>query len=45
MFFKGKLDEYLFVSEIVPERKYMFNTDLKKGLTILWNTGAKLILR
>ena len=44
MFFKGKLDEYLFVSEIVPERKYMFNTDLKKGLTILWNTGAKFNL-
>lgn len=39
MYFKGNLDEYLFVSEIIPERKYMFNQDLKTGLSILWNSG------
>ncbi|QYS86200.1 helix-turn-helix domain-containing protein [Flavobacterium oreochromis] len=44
MIFNGILDEYLFVSEIVPERKYMFNKDLKTSLTILWNTGSKFDL-
>lgn len=41
MIFKGKLEEYLFVSEIVPERMYMFNQDLKTGLSVIWNIGEK----
>lgn len=42
MIFKGKLEEYLFVSEIVPERMYMFNQDLKTGLSVIWNIGTKV---
>ena len=41
MVFKGTLEEYLFVSEIVPERMYMFNKDLKTGLSVIWNIGTK----
>lgn len=44
MVFKGKLDEYLFVSELVPERMYMFNQDLKTGLAIIWNTGNPITI-
>lgn len=40
MLYKGTLNEYLFVSEISPERRYMFNQDLETGLSVLWNTGA-----
>jgi AraC family transcriptional activator of pobA len=41
MKFEGTSDEYLFVSEIVPERSYMFDQDLKTGLTIIWNAGKQ----
>ncbi|MFH6967970.1 helix-turn-helix domain-containing protein [Flavobacterium sp. FlaQc-28] len=41
MIFKGRLEEYLFVSEITPERMYMVNQDLKTGLSIIWNIGAQ----
>lgn len=37
--FEGELSETLFVSEILPERSYMFNQDLKTGLSVIWNTG------
>jgi AraC family transcriptional activator of pobA len=41
MKFEGLSDEYLFVSEIVPERSYMFDQDLKTGLTVIWNKGRQ----
>ena len=41
MKFQTKIDETIFVSEIVPERKYMFDADLKMGLSVIWNTGKK----
>lgn len=41
MKFEGTSEEYLFVSEIVPERSYMFDQDLKTGLTVIWNTGRQ----
>ncbi len=44
MLYKGILDEFLFVSEISPERRYMFNQDLETGLSILWNTGETFIM-
>lgn len=39
MKFQGQINETIFVSEILPERSYMFNQDLKTGLSIVWNTG------
>ena len=41
MRFQTKIDETLFLSEIVSERKYMFDADLKMGLSVIWNTGKK----
>ena len=41
MKFQSKIEETLFVSEIFPERRYMFNQDLKTGLSIIWNTGKQ----
>lgn len=41
MKFQTKIDEAIFVSEIVPERSYMFDKDLKKGLSIIWNRGEQ----
>ena len=41
MKFQTKINETIFVSEIVPERSYMFNKDLKTGLSVIWNTGKK----
>lgn len=38
MKFESKINETIFVSEIVPERSYMFDKDLKTGLSIIWNT-------
>jgi len=40
MKFQTNNNETIFVSEIVPERSYMYDHDLKTGLSILWNTGA-----
>jgi len=39
--FQGIINETIFVSEILPERSYMFNQDLKTGLSVIWNTGKK----
>lgn len=39
MRFATKINESIFVSEIVPERSYMFDSDLKTGLSVIWNTG------
>lgn len=39
MKFQSQIDETIFVSEIMPERSYMFSQDLKTGLSIIWNTG------
>ena len=40
MKFKSSINETIFVSEIFPERSYMFDQDLKTGLSIVWNSGA-----
>jgi AraC family transcriptional activator of pobA len=37
--FTGPIQEFIFISEIVPERMYMFDQDLKTGLSIIWNKG------
>ncbi len=39
MKFQTKINETIFVAEIVPERSYMFDMDIKTGLSIIWNTG------
>ena len=39
MKFRSKTDETIFVSEVLPERSYMFDQDIKTGLSIIWNTG------
>ena len=41
MKFQTKINETIFISKIVPERKYMFDADLKMGLSVIWNTGSK----
>ncbi|MDF1695279.1 MAG: helix-turn-helix domain-containing protein [Saprospiraceae bacterium] len=41
MKYQTNIDEILFVSAIVPERSYMFDHDLKTGLSIVWNTGKE----
>lgn len=38
MKFQTKINETIFVSEITPDRDYMFDQDLKTGLSIIWNT-------
>ncbi len=40
MKFIGPIQETIFISEIVPERMYMFDQDLKTGLSIIWNIGT-----
>ena len=35
----GKIDERIFIAPIVPERDYMFDKELKTGLSIIWNTS------
>ena len=40
MKFQGLLDETIFVAEIQPERSYMFNQDLRTGLSVVWNSGS-----
>ncbi|MEO1259386.1 MAG: helix-turn-helix domain-containing protein [Bacteroidota bacterium] len=39
MKFESKINETIFISTIFPERRYMFNNDLKTGLSVIWNTG------
>lgn len=41
MKFQTKINETIFISEIVPQRSYMFDQDLKTGLSVIWNTGEK----
>ncbi len=41
MKFQTAINETIFVSEIMPERSYMFDQDLKTGHSIVWNTGEK----
>lgn len=41
MKFRTKINETIFVSEITPERDYMFDQDLKTGLSIIWNTKSE----
>jgi AraC family transcriptional activator of pobA len=44
MHYKGKINEQIFISPIVPERDYMFDKDLKTGLSIIWNVEEKATL-
>ncbi|MFT4665656.1 MAG: hypothetical protein ACI8YQ_002019 [Polaribacter sp.] len=44
MRFQTKINETIFVSEIVPERSYIFDKDLKTGLSIIWNTAESLLI-
>lgn len=39
MKFQSRINETIFAAEIVPERSYMFDTDLKTGLSVIWNRG------
>ncbi|HAA15322.1 MAG TPA: AraC family transcriptional regulator [Cytophagales bacterium] len=39
MKFQTATDEFFFASGISPEESYMFDEDLRTGLTIAWNTG------
>lgn len=39
MKFIGPIEEVVFISEITPERMYMFDQDLRTGLSIIWNIG------
>ncbi len=39
MKFKSNIDEIIFISEINPDSMYLFNQDLKTGLSIIWNVG------
>ncbi|MCR9290161.1 MAG: helix-turn-helix domain-containing protein [Bacteroidetes bacterium] len=41
MRFQTPINESIFVSKIVPERSYMFDKELKTGLSIIWNTGKE----
>lgn len=41
MKFQSKTDETIFVSEILPEKRYMFQQDLSTGLSIIWNRGRQ----
>ena len=40
MKFQTDLDETIFVSEVTPEQDYMFDKELKTGLSVLWNREA-----
>ncbi len=44
MKFQSNINEVLFISEIRPTNKYMFNQDLKTGLSIVWNVGETAII-
>lgn len=39
MKFQSNINEVLFIAEITSANKYMFNQDLKTGLSIVWNVG------
>ena len=41
MRFQTNINESIFVSKIAPERSYMFDKELKTGLSIIWNTGEE----
>lgn len=44
MKFQSNINEVLFISEITPTNQYMFNQDLKTGLSVLWNVGERTIV-
>lgn len=45
MKFQTASNETIFISEIDPEHRYMFNQDLRTGLTIVWNTGKEAMFK
>lgn len=45
MKFQSNINEVLFISEITPTNKYMFNQDLKTGLSVIWNIGQPALLK
>ena len=45
MKFQSDINEVLFISEITPQDKEMFNRDLKTGLSIIWNVAEMAFLK
>ena len=45
MKFQSNINEVLFISEITPTNQYMFNQDLKTGLSVIWNVGQLALLK
>lgn len=41
MKYTGNRKEIIFVNSLMPEKLYMFEDDLKTGLSVIWNTGAE----
>ena len=39
MKFQTRTNEVIFISEIRPQQSYMFDQDMKTGLSIIWNRG------
>lgn len=38
MKFQTQIEETIFVANVTPEQSFMFNNDLKTGLSVIWNT-------
>ena len=45
MKFQSNINEVLFISEITPQQKHMFNQDLKTGLSIIWNVADTAVFK
>lgn len=45
MKFQSNINEILFIAEITPDNQYMFNQDLKTGLSVIWNVGETAMLK
>ncbi len=43
--FQSNINEILFIATITPSNQYMFNQDLKTGLSVIWNVGATAMLK
>ena len=45
MKFQSNINEILFIATITPSNQYMFNQDLKTGLSVIWNVGETAMLK
>jgi len=45
MKFQSDINEILFIAEITPQNKFMFNQDLKTGLSVVWNVGKTATIK